>query len=246
MSRRGIMLWVGVVIVLALASAILLRFTSYVLIPRIMIGLIAMIIAFGALAIVRYTVLSPMDQVLFPRKYTLEDDRGQRIRVDEAGQKLDIKLTKEQLIHMAALRKKRKPALNYSFALASGFITASIVAVGFLVIYSIAVPGYLQVLWWIAVIVAGRVFGRQLNLLHLNMLRAGAVVNHRCPGCRYELHGLSPESDGCVVCPECSAAWRLDHCPKCTRPLESADADLCPDCGWKRANRESDAVSAGA
>ncbi len=31
-----------------------------------------------------------------------------------------------------------------------------------------------------------------------------------CPQCLYELHGLPAEDDGCVVCPECGAAWRFD------------------------------------
>ncbi len=29
-----------------------------------------------------------------------------------------------------------------------------------------------------------------------------------CGGCGYPLKGLVPEQDGCVVCPECQAAWR--------------------------------------
>ncbi len=29
-----------------------------------------------------------------------------------------------------------------------------------------------------------------------------------CPCCGYNFHGLSPESDGCYLCPECAAAWR--------------------------------------
>ena len=32
----------------------------------------------------------------------------------------------------------------------------------------------------------------------------------RCPCCAYRLTGILPESDGCVVCPERGAAWRLD------------------------------------
>jgi len=31
-----------------------------------------------------------------------------------------------------------------------------------------------------------------------------------CFGCAYSLEGLHPEADGCVTCPECSAAWRLE------------------------------------
>lgn len=30
----------------------------------------------------------------------------------------------------------------------------------------------------------------------------------RCGACGFELDGLTPEDDGCVVCPECGAAWR--------------------------------------
>ncbi len=37
----------------------------------------------------------------------------------------------------------------------------------------------------------------------------------RCASCAYSLKELSPEADGCVVCPECGGAWRL-------RPIEPA------------------------
>lgn len=30
-----------------------------------------------------------------------------------------------------------------------------------------------------------------------------------CLICKYELKGLPPEPDGCTVCPECGAAWRI-------------------------------------
>lgn len=32
-----------------------------------------------------------------------------------------------------------------------------------------------------------------------------------CMRCRYVLAGLAPESDGCVVCPECGEAWALQR-----------------------------------
>jgi hypothetical protein len=31
----------------------------------------------------------------------------------------------------------------------------------------------------------------------------------RCPACDYDLAGIAPEHDGCTLCPECEAAWRL-------------------------------------
>ncbi|NRA56547.1 MAG: hypothetical protein HRU13_00255 [Phycisphaerales bacterium] len=33
----------------------------------------------------------------------------------------------------------------------------------------------------------------------------------RCRACGYDLANLQAESDGCTICPECGAAWRLDQ-----------------------------------
>ena len=37
---------------------------------------------------------------------------------------------------------------------------------------------------------------------------AGAVPV--CAACGYEMTGLAPQGEGCVVCPECGAAWRFE------------------------------------
>ncbi len=37
-----------------------------------------------------------------------------------------------------------------------------------------------------------------------------------CPGCVHGLGGIPPEPDGCVVCPECGAAWRAPVQPSDT------------------------------
>lgn len=43
-------------------------------------------------------------------------------------------------------------------------------------------------------------------------LRASTAIELGfCGGCGYALRGLVPEQDGCVVCPECQAAWRISH-----------------------------------
>jgi len=31
-----------------------------------------------------------------------------------------------------------------------------------------------------------------------------------CASCRYNVAEIEPETDGCVVCPECGAAWKLN------------------------------------
>ena len=35
------------------------------------------------------------------------------------------------------------------------------------------------------------------------------IDRSECGGCTFSLAGLNPEPDGCTVCPECGAAWRL-------------------------------------
>jgi len=44
------------------------------------------------------------------------------------------------------------------------------------------------------------------------------LAKEYCPSCGYRLVAAPPEGDGCTVCPECGAAWRL--------PCASASAGL--------------------
>ncbi len=43
------------------------------------------------------------------------------------------------------------------------------------------------------------------------VLRVSMNSRKLCAACAYDLSSHEPEPDGCTVCPECSAAWRLDH-----------------------------------
>jgi hypothetical protein len=59
----------------------------------------------------------------------------------------------------------------------------------------------LGVVWWTArwMFPTGR----------LELIRRAMLVDHRCPQCAYQLALLPLEPDGCTVCPECGAAWKL-------------------------------------
>ena len=53
----------------------------------------------------------------------------------------------------------------------------------------------------------------------------------RCPSCAYDLATLTPEPDGCTVCPECGAAWRLaGTVAPPVRPTPVADDHLSMEC----------------
>jgi hypothetical protein len=51
-----------------------------------------------------------------------------------------------------------------------------------------------------------------------NWARSTRVKRGRCASCRYSLIGVSAAPDGCVVCPECGAAWRVAS-GECEEPL---------------------------
>ena len=57
--------------------------------------------------------------------------------------------------------------------------------------------------WWLTL---GSVRRRRFRRLADVYLGSG-----RCASCAYALAGLAAEEDGCVVCPECGAAWRADR-----------------------------------
>jgi len=50
-------------------------------------------------------------------------------------------------------------------------------------------------------------------------IRDACLSQACCASCGYSLAGLSSESDGCTVCPECAAAWKM---PEKAAPLPSA------------------------
>lgn len=39
--------------------------------------------------------------------------------------------------------------------------------------------------------------------------RHAMLLHDLCPACAHGLCGIPPQSDGCVVCPECGASWRM-------------------------------------
>ncbi|GJM18983.1 MAG: hypothetical protein DHS20C14_11960 [Phycisphaeraceae bacterium] len=58
----------------------------------------------------------------------------------------------------------------------------------------------------------GSVYGIWLPVVQ-RLTRPVHLAQERCIACGYRLQGLTREDDGCVVCPECGAAWRLDPNP---------------------------------
>ena len=47
----------------------------------------------------------------------------------------------------------------------------------------------------------------RVRVFHFDKISEIHLRHGRCPACSYHLSGLQTESDGCFICPECSAAW---------------------------------------
>lgn len=60
---------------------------------------------------------------------------------------------------------------------------------------------------------------------------AWIVANGRCGSCGYDLAKLPIAEDGCTICPECGAAWKLHRCPGCKHDLGVDDSQECPESG---------------
>lgn len=99
------------------------------------------------------------------------------------------------------------------------------------------------------------VIGVALGLIGINILniivqlrpRLGSMFhckpdfdNAFCTGCGYPVRTMTPEDDGCLVCPECGAAWRPrpePRCPGCGEDLTwcgeptAGSVVMCHACG---------------
>jgi hypothetical protein len=76
--------------------------------------------------------------------------------------------------------------------------------------------------WMSLVLILTAGVGFSLAVQRFTMLRWNAeralvdarkrfLADGRCLACGYAIRDVKPEPDGCSICPECAAAWRIDH-----------------------------------
>lgn len=65
-------------------------------------------------------------------------------------------------------------------------------------LFGILIAGGAFLIWMLWWFVAGR-----------QQAAESYVALGRCASCTYEMVGLPVEADGCAVCPECGAAWKV-------------------------------------
>jgi len=77
---------------------------------------------------------------------------------------------------------------------------------------------YLGMLGTVVWIVRWRRSRSPLRLLDSFARRDTLLAAGLCASCAYSIDGIPPAPDGCAVCPECGAAWKLPHPATTTSP----------------------------
>lgn len=202
-------------------------------------------LVFGVFSLLLGSLFEIFGKALWTRGVFLDDDRLQRIPVDDSILKAKLKITRKQRKIISLRFKNLNAWKNFHNLLFAGMLLVSFLYCSIASNFYFQVPRYISTTHLILWVVVGVVYVRLMKLFALKIRCKAAIIDCRCGSCLYELQGQIPESDGCVVCPECGGAWRLDRCQKCATKLDSVDTDSCQECGWNRpATREAESEPA--
>ncbi|MEM9167145.1 MAG: cytochrome C oxidase subunit IV family protein [Planctomycetota bacterium] len=161
-------------------------------------------------------------------KLTLPDARGEA-RVIAGPERLKSRGLKPKDLDLPAARLdevdlRLNPSLHKSFVI-SFFAALILTAVSRVVLHQFPQlsPSWSYAIGLVAFVVGARLQVRGDKRWWKDMApryRDMLILNRRCASCAFDLSNLLPQPDGCTVCPECNAAWRL---PEHTKQ-ESSDA----------------------
>lgn len=172
--------------------------------------LIACMLSMGAIMVLMAFVLvmaSDVAQaVIWPRGVSTLDDRGQKVWLGDP-RKMPAPIQMDRAVNDTLnkwMRAHKPSAGTWLRALAGAGlrILTIMIAVSFVRSWTacfVAAPALLFI---------GPLAWRPVNTMVVRLRGRAFVAIGRCPCCGYELSQLSIEPDGCVVCPECGAAWR--------------------------------------
>lgn len=161
----------------------------------------------------------------FSERWVVRDDRGQAVDILAIRKPSDksIENAWKQLASQNGTTIARLQAICFLAFMLLGAImlvaAAGTVLIGLIKVLSSSVlRTQLAVLIGVCALTAavmfpvGTVVSHAIGLARREKVRTlgTRLANRRCGSCDYQLNDVIPELDLCTVCPECSAAWRMD------------------------------------
>lgn len=141
---------------------------------------------------------------------TIRDDRGNTVTVTgSANNELDI--LKSSLRGGEIYKESMRTTWTNAGWLVVG--CAAALAAGYAL--RIMIPGYARTFWALPLclmvaFVIGRVTWKNSARRRVLQRKVREMVERgACPACDYGLREIPTAADGCTVCPECGAAWRM-------------------------------------
>lgn len=147
------------------------------------------------------------------------DDRGRQCRIPSPVGPLGSSIPSERLLRLWEVRTRmhtrpRPPWLRFGGAGICGVLAALVLILGTRAGVDVFGKGLVVVA---AILLGAGVLWASVGARSRRPDRrvlADFVGRYRlCVVCAYDLAALPPEEDGCLVCPECGAAWKLPAGP---------------------------------
>ncbi len=171
-----------------------------------------------------------LQNLLWPSGVPGHDHRDVEIELRERRKMpTRFEFTDEQNVRYKKWLKTQRPSFNPSLIILP---VAVILAIWGLLRYcNVTLPSTVEWLWpVICLVVMEFLVMRSMKAAILRMQSGFYPAISRCASCGYDLTGLCAEADGCTVCPECSAAWRLNCCRECCCRLPEGVEAVCEEC----------------
>lgn len=206
MKRRWVRIVLGLSFALSLVWLVIEQFYGASPLPLFNFWTIAVMHVIALLSIQGFYEFNLIEKLLWPRGLFLDDDRQKSVSVDKAVMKIEYKVSEELIVHLNP-RFNKWDAWNMFLMVGMMFLLIGMLFVPMFTGISVPVivSNGLSLLSFVVLLY----FIRLITLFGLKLSCQTAILEYRCGACLSELQGQLPESDGCVVCPECGGAWKV-------------------------------------
>lgn len=180
--------------------------------PKVLLTIVGMVMLFSVIGVGFRQFTRLVEPTIWPARVRRLDDRSQPVVVGEVGLK-EIPLdSTEQLMLAAWVSTRKQPLLSR----ASTSIAMWVIFLGgwlaWIRVGSVWIGRDAALYGGLAVMFAlGYLVSRMQRVAVLRLNSDGLLFAGRCAVCGYDLKPRMREPDGCTICAECGAAWKMSE-----------------------------------